>query len=86
MPGRSTEKLPVEAPLFALNRWHDVAIEVRKGTILLQIEGVKHIFESRNIDMTGHAQIDFKAVDFDTAPTRGQTPGCLRHPDYKALH
>lgn len=63
---KDTEKLPIDAPLFALNRWHDVAIELKKGTLLLQIDGVKHIFESQNIDMTGHAQIDFKAVDFGT--------------------
>ena len=60
------EKLPIEKPLFALNQWHDVVIEVKKGALLLQIDGVKHLFESANIDMTGHAQIDFKAVDFGT--------------------
>lgn len=63
---KNVESLPVEAPLFALNQWHDVVIEVKKGAILLQIDGVKHLFESKNIDMTGHAQIDFKAVDFGT--------------------
>ena len=63
---KDVEKLPVEKPLFALNEWHDVVIELKKGTLLLQIDGVKHLFESANIDMTGHAQIDFKAVDFGT--------------------
>lgn len=63
---KNVEILPVEKPLFALNTWHDVVIEVKKGAILLQIDGVKHVFESKNIDMTGHAQIDFKAVDFGT--------------------
>jgi hypothetical protein len=63
---KNVESLPVEAPLFALNQWHDVIIEVKKGAILLQVDDVKHIFESKNIDMTGHAQIDFKAVDFGT--------------------
>jgi hypothetical protein len=63
---KDVEKLAVEKPLFALNQWHDVVIELKKGAILLQIDGVKHVFESRNIDMTGQAQIDFKAVDFGT--------------------
>jgi hypothetical protein len=63
---KNTETLPVEKPLFALNQWHDVVIELKKGTILLKIDGVKHVFESKNIDMTGQAQIDFKAVDFGT--------------------
>lgn len=63
---KNVEILPVEKPLFALNTWHDVVIEVKKGATLLQIDGVKHVFESKNIDMTGHAQIDFKAVDFGT--------------------
>ena len=63
---KNVESLPVEQPLFALNTWHDVVIEVKKGAILLQVDGVRHVFESKNIDMTGQAQIDFKAVDFGT--------------------
>jgi len=61
---KNVEVLPIDQPLFALNQWHDVIIEVKKGTILLKIDGKKHVFESANIDMTGQAQIDFKAVDF----------------------
>lgn len=61
---KKVEVLEVPQPLFALNQWHDVVIELKKGTILLKIDGQKHIFESKNIDMTGQAQIDFKAVDF----------------------
>ena len=61
---KNVEVLPIDQPLFALNQWHDVIIEVKKGTILLKIDGKKHLFESANIDMTGQAQIDFKAVDF----------------------
>lgn len=63
---KNVESLPVEQPLFALNQWHDVAIELKKGMLLLKIDGQKHVFESKNIDMTGQAQIDFKAVDFGT--------------------
>jgi hypothetical protein len=63
---KDVEKKAIEAPLFSLNEWHDVAIELKKGTLLLSIDGKKHRFESANIDMTGHAQIDFKAIDFGT--------------------
>ena len=63
---KNVETLPVEQPLFALNQWHDVVIELKKGTILLKIDGQKHVFESKNIDMSGQAQIDFKAVDGGT--------------------
>lgn len=63
---KDVERRVVERPLFSLNQWHDVVIEGKKGTILLQIDGVKHRFESSNIDMAGHAQIDFKGVDFGT--------------------
>ena len=63
---KDVEKLAVESPLFTLNQWHEVAIELKKGTILLTIDGQKHRFNSANIDMTGQAQIDFKAVDFGT--------------------
>ena len=61
---KDIETLPAEQPLFALNEWHDVVIELKKGTILLKIDGQKHLFQSTNIDMTGQHQIDFKAVDF----------------------
>lgn len=60
---KNVETLPVAAPLFSLNQWHDVAIELKKGTILLTIDGKKHRFDSKNIDMAGQHQIDFKAVD-----------------------
>lgn len=61
---KDTETLPITHPLFALNQWHDVAIELKKGTLLLTINGQKHRFESANIDGAGQHQIDFKAVDF----------------------
>ncbi len=63
---KNVETLAIPQPLFALNQWHDVAIELKKGTILLTIDGKKHRFESKNIDGTGQHQIDFKAVDFGT--------------------
>lgn len=63
---KNVESLPIEKPLFTLNTWHDVVIELKKGTLLLSIDGVKHVFESKNIDMTGQAQIDFKAIDGGT--------------------
>jgi hypothetical protein len=63
---KNVETLAVPQPLFALNQWHDVAIELKKGTLLLTIDGQKHRFDSANIDGTGQHQIDFKAVDFGT--------------------
>ena len=63
---KDVETLPVESPLFTLNAWHDVAIELKKGTLLLTIDGKKHRFESKNIDMAGQAQIDFKGLNFGT--------------------
>lgn len=63
---KNVEKLEAERPLFALNQWHDVAIELKKGTLVLVIDGVKHRFESKNIDMADQAQIDFKALDGGT--------------------
>lgn len=63
---KDVETLTADQPLFALNQWHDVAIELKKGTLLLTIDGKKHRFDSVNIDGTGNHQIDFKAVDFGT--------------------
>ena len=61
---KSVESLPTKEPLFSLNEWHDVVIELKKGAILLKVDGKKHLFESKNIDGAGQHQIDFKAVDF----------------------
>lgn len=63
---KNVEVIPVESPLFTLNEWHDVAIELKKGALVLTIDGRKHRFDSAGIDGTGQAQIDFKAVDFGT--------------------
>jgi len=63
---KNVEKQEVESPLFTLNTWHEVAIELKKGILILCIDGRKHRFESPNIDMTGHSQIDFKALDRGT--------------------
>jgi hypothetical protein len=60
---KNAETLSVAQPLFALNQWHDVAIELKKGTLVLTIDGRKHVFQSKHIDMAGQHQIDFKAVD-----------------------
>jgi hypothetical protein len=63
---KNVETLTAPEPLFALNQWHDVVIELKNGAVLLSIDGKKHRFESKNIDMAGQAQIDFKAVDGGT--------------------
>lgn len=60
---KNVESTPVGKPLFALNQWHDVVIEAKKGRLVLKVDGEKHVFEGSNIDTTGHAQIDFKGVD-----------------------
>jgi hypothetical protein len=63
---KNVETLKAEEPLFSLNEWHAVVIELKKGTVLLKIDGKKHIFESKNIDMAGQHQIDFKGIDGGT--------------------
>ncbi len=61
---KDVETVAVDEPILPLNQWVDVALELRKGTLLLRIDGKKHLFESPAIDMAGQAQIDFKGVDF----------------------
>jgi len=63
---KDVETLAVEEPLFALNEWHDIAIELKKGTLPSRSMARSHLFQSANIDMAGQAQIDFKAIDFGT--------------------
>ncbi len=61
---KDVETLTVEAPLLPLNQWVDLVIELKKGSILLKIDGKKHLFQSAHIDMAGQQQIDFKGIDF----------------------
>ncbi len=61
---KDVEILPADAPLFSLNEWHDVAIELKRGKLLFSIDGEKYLFESDNIDMGDQTQIDFKGIDF----------------------
>ncbi len=63
---KDVETVKAEAPLFSLNTWHEVAIELRKGSLLLTIDGQSRRFDSPHIDMAGQAQIDFKGIDFGT--------------------
>lgn len=63
---KNVESLTVEAPLLPINEWVDVAIELKKGTLLVKINGKKHLFQSANIDMSGQHQIDFKGIDLGT--------------------
>lgn len=61
---KDVEVSAVEVPHLPLNQWVDVVIELKKGTLLLKIDGQKHLFTSPHIDMAGQQQIDFKGVDF----------------------
>jgi hypothetical protein len=60
---KDVETVNLEKPLFSLNQWHDVAIELKKGKLVLVIDGVRHVLESANVDMAGQHQIDFKGLD-----------------------
>lgn len=60
----ANETVAIKEPMFSLNEWHDVVIELKKGSIIFSVDGKKHRFDSAAIDMTGHAQIDFKGIDF----------------------
>jgi len=61
---KDVETIKVEDQFLPLNKWVDVTLELKKGTILLKIGGKKHLFVSPQIDMAGQHQIDFKGVDF----------------------
>ncbi|MBL9151724.1 MAG: hypothetical protein JNK37_04550 [Verrucomicrobiales bacterium] len=63
---QNVQTLTVAEPLLTLNQWHDLAIELKPGQLLLKIDDKKHLFESPHIDMAGQAQIDFKGIDLGT--------------------
>ncbi len=50
-------------PLFKLNTWHDVVLELKKGSLIVTIDGKSRRYDSPHVDMTGQAQIDFKGID-----------------------
>ncbi len=49
--------------LFPLNKWNDVTIELKKGTLLLKVNDKKTLFQDPRIDMVDQQQVDFKGVD-----------------------
>lgn len=55
--------MPVQEPLLPLNQWVDLTVELKKGVLLLVIDGKKTRFEDPLIDMVGQQQIDFKGID-----------------------
>ena len=63
---KDVETIKVDEQFLPLNKWVDVTLELKKGTILLKIDGKKRVFASPQIDMAGQHQIDFKGVDFGT--------------------
>lgn len=63
---KDVQTMTVDKQFLPLNEWVDVAIELKKGAILLTMNGQKQIFESAEIDMGDQRQIDFKGVDFGT--------------------
>ncbi len=60
---KNEKTLKVNTPLLPLNQWADVTIELKKGLLLLRIDGKQTRFEDPLIDMAGQQQIDFKGVD-----------------------
>lgn len=63
---KDVETIKLDEQFLPLNKWVDVTLELKKGTLLLKVDGKKHLFKSPQIDMTGQHQIDFKGVDFGT--------------------
>ncbi len=48
---------------FPLNEWVDVAIELKKGVMLVRLNDKKLVVEDALIDMVDQQQIDFKGID-----------------------
>lgn len=63
---KNVETVKLEQQFLPLNEWVDVAIELKKGTLLVKMNGKKHVFTSPHIDGTDQHQIDFKGVDLGT--------------------
>lgn len=63
---KDKELIKIDEPLLPLGKWLNVAVELKKGTLLLNFDGKKHVIKSDYIDMGDQRQIDFKGVDLGT--------------------
>jgi hypothetical protein len=63
---KNVQVIRLEEVFLPYNQWADVAIELKKGTILLKVNDKQHRFDSPEIDMTGQHQIDFKGINLGT--------------------
>ncbi len=52
-----------EDMLLPINEWVDVAIELKKGKMVVALNGKKLVVEDASIDMVDQQQIDFKGID-----------------------
>ena len=60
---KDMKALPKKEVSLTLNRWANVTIELKKGTLVLKLDGKKVVFQDPLIDMVDQHQIDFKGVD-----------------------
>jgi hypothetical protein len=60
---KDKKSLQTKEALMPLNRWVAVTIELKSGSLLLEIDGKKFVFQDPLIDMVDQHQIDFKGVD-----------------------
>lgn len=60
---KDQKSLPTKDVSLPLNRWVDVTIELKKGTLVLKLDDKKVVFQDPLIDMVDQHQIDFKGVD-----------------------
>jgi len=47
---------------FELNEWTDIVIELKEGTLLIELNGHQRIFEHEQVSMNGREEFTFKAL------------------------
>lgn len=52
-----------EDMLLPINEWVNVAIELKKGKMVVALNGKKLVVEDASVDMVDQQQIDFKGID-----------------------
>ena len=51
---------------FQVDQWMEVTAEIKKGQMVLVVNGKEHTFQDDLIDLKESLQIDFKGLDFGT--------------------
>lgn len=61
-----TKTIDLSGTGFQIGEWNEITAEIKKGEMVLLINGHKHVYKDSLIDLKDSLQVDFKGLDFGT--------------------